>query len=130
MRILLIDGDAKARAATLRQYALSHRELLADLIRRFNSRENIPGDNPNFVLELFDGWRVVMTVEQQPEPVNWCYHISVSVVPTHGVKRLPNPIGIAQIVGLLGIPARFSDALKIDHSDNVVELWFHCEVPA
>jgi hypothetical protein len=130
MRVLVIDDDAKVRAATLRQYAIEHKENLNALVSRMTKGELAPGNNPNFVLELFDGWRVVMTIEQQPPPQGWCYHLSVSVVPQRADKATPNPVAIeTMLLPLLGIKATLRDAVNISHTGNIVELWFKYEGP-
>jgi len=130
MRVLVIDEAAQARAKALRQYAIEHKEKLIDLVNRMNKGDQqAPGNNPNFVLELFDGWRVVMTIEQSPPPPYgagcWCYHISISVVPQRAEKMMPDPFAIeTQILPLLGIKAKLKDALNMSHTGNIVELWF------
>lgn len=119
----------------MREYVLAHKENLNSLVERMSRRGPVPGDNPNFVLELFDGWRVVMTLEQQPPPPDgpgWCYHISISVAPRRGGGGggYPNPIAIEhQLLPLLGIKGTIKDAVNSKTVGNVVELWFKYEGP-
>jgi hypothetical protein len=126
MRILLSDAQAKARAAEVIQYALAHRENLATLVARMN-KEECPGDDPGHVLEIQDGYRVVVSVEQQPDPVGWCFHVSVSVWPTTGDKIYPHPIAVHEIIKMLGITGQPPQCAGEWHHDGVVELLFQAE---
>jgi hypothetical protein len=121
MRVLVIDEAAKARAKALREYAFAHRENLSSLMQRMGeSTSPAPGDNPNFVLELFDSYHAVLTVEQQPDPVGWCYHFSVSVTQPHAV---PDQRAVDMILEALGIKTRSLMAIKCEFDNDVVELW-------
>ena len=132
---LLIDDAARARAKELRQFALDHRENLVTLVRRMNKPE-APGDDPHFVMELFDGFKVVLTYEQQAEPLGWCFHVSVSAnwsdsnqTLSSGYrsnKRYPHPHSINEIMALLDLP-EFDKAVHLEVEGGVVEFWFKNE---
>lgn len=127
MRALVIDNAAIDRAKAVRQYAILHKEPLAELIRRMNKPEQAPGNNLNHVLELFDGWRVVLSVEQQKDPIGWCWHVSVSV--HGGESKYPHPVAVEQILGILGITAKIEDRLHGDYNHGIVEIWFRYDGP-
>lgn len=124
MRALVIDEAALERGRAVRKYAIEHRENLASIMARMNKPEIAPGNDPNFVLELFDGWRVVMTVEQQPPPIGWCYHLSFSIVPKDLEKPFPHPVAVEQILPILGINAKLEDKLHSARTGHIIELWF------
>jgi hypothetical protein len=83
-RVLIINDTVIAGVAQVRAHALLHRETLSGLMRRMNQLDRAIGRDPNFVVHIFDGWRLVYSLEQQPEPLGWCEHLSVSVTPKDG----------------------------------------------
>ena len=116
-RVLLIDDPVIARVAQVRAHALLHRETLSDLMRRMNQPSECPGNDPNFTVELFDGWKIVYTIEQQPDPLGWVIHLSVSVRSTGNSARWPNPVAVES--GILPLfKLKMKDAAYI-YKENV-----------
>jgi len=128
MRALLIDEAAKVKVAKLKQFALDHRERLADLMRRAN-KPCAPGDDSNFVLHLFDGYRVVMTMEEQLSPLGWCWHISISIpsLSCHA-KPYPYTFAVDEILNLL-VEKKSARADHLKASAGIVEFWFRYGEP-
>ena len=79
MKVLIIDAEAEARAKQVKAYALVHPQNVAMLVRTLGNPKLAVGNDPNFNMVLLPDWRVVYSIEQQPDPVGWCEHISVSM---------------------------------------------------
>jgi hypothetical protein len=88
-RVLIIDDAVRDRVAQVRAHALVHRQTLSDLVRRMNQPDRAVGNDSNYVVHIFDGWRLVYSLEQQPEPAGWCEHLSVSVTTSNGESFEP-----------------------------------------
>lgn len=101
MRVLVLDEEAEAGVKKLKEFALSRRLSIHDIIRRGDGTDGAPGDDPNYVVRLKDGWRVVYTVEQHQS--GWYHHISVSVDPREKEKQWPHPSGVEMILQLFGL---------------------------
>jgi hypothetical protein len=81
MRALVIDPEAQKRIALVMDWAARHPVNTVQLMRMALGREAPVGDDPNFVVEVFDGFRAVFSLEEQPH-VGLCRHLSVSVAAT------------------------------------------------
>lgn len=68
------------------EYAEQHRISLHDLFVILG-RQGVVGEDPQRRCIVPVGFRCVFSIEQQPDPVGWCRHLSVSV-PEAG--RAPN----------------------------------------
>jgi hypothetical protein len=90
--VLIVDDSVSARVQLVRAHALQHRETLSDLMRRMNQPERAIGNDPNFVVKIHAGWRLVYSLEQQPDPVGWCEHLSISLSLQH--KSIEPPLAI------------------------------------
>jgi hypothetical protein len=101
MRVLVIDELAEAEVQRVRTFALSRRQSLHDIMRRMKGSPEAPGDDPQYMLELKDGWKVVYTIEQQPS--GWFHHISVSIDARAEDKPWPHPAGVDMILKLFGL---------------------------
>jgi hypothetical protein len=101
MRALIIDSSVKARIAHLKEYADRHRLNLIELKHMMAEKEVI-GDNPLYAVNIPDGFRVVFTIEEQPPPMGWSRHISISIPRnTHG----PNPFIVNELLTEFGFTA-------------------------
>jgi hypothetical protein len=105
----------------VRNHALVYRETLADLVRRTNRPEAAPGMDPNFVLLLHDGYRVVLTQEQQVQPLGWCWHLSTSI---GDPDAYPNPEAVNAILQFLEIARDWRQAAHVNLEGGVIEFWF------
>lgn len=116
MRALVIDESSKVRAMEVIAYAVDHKEPLSALIRRMNKPEVYPGNDPGFVLELFDGFKIVYSIEQQPDPMGWVIHMSVSVNSTQGKLKWPHPSAVEHgILPLFGL--KMDDVIYVYKED-------------
>lgn len=89
--VLIIDAGAEERARQLKSYAKLHPQNLAKLVRTIANPKLAVGNDPNFNMILLPAWRIVYSIEQQPNPVGWCEHISVSC--QHNGKWVVGPLG-------------------------------------
>ena len=101
MRVLVIDDVAKTSAANVKEFALKRRHTIHDVMRRKCHPEDTPGLDANYSLELFDGWKVVYTVEQSTS--GWFHHISISIDPREKEKPCPSVAGVEEILKLFGL---------------------------
>ena len=77
VRVLEISSETKKDAAMVIEYAKEHRYSKA-MCKLINSGDLPPaGDDPNFLLYIHDGYRVIYSIEEQP--LGWFHHISISV---------------------------------------------------
>lgn len=93
LRTLLITDSTIADAQKVIAYAVQHRETMKDLANRISTNAPGPGNDPNHVLLVPEGYRVVYSIEQQPS--GWCQHFSISIN-RHGMS--PNPEAVAMIL--------------------------------
>jgi len=94
MRTLQIDARAKVNITRLINYATDNK-LDFNIIQKIASNQLPPaGDNPLYSCELNDGFRIVFTIEQQPDK-NWYRHISISV---NDRNKLPHPAAVELIL--------------------------------
>jgi hypothetical protein len=80
MRPLVIDERAKEQAKNILEYADAH------WYRPWE--EGPPGDNPNHVLKLFSGYRVVFSFTMAPKTHEVWRQLSISLTDSN---RYPNP---------------------------------------
>jgi hypothetical protein len=92
MRALVIDEEAKAKAARVVAYARAHPY---DPNRGTDSAVAIPGENPQHVVEL-NSFRCVFTHTYSHDPAAWFRHLTISV-PS---KDYPNPFAAYTIAEL------------------------------
>jgi hypothetical protein len=101
MRALVIDDVARTKANAVKEFALAHRFSIHDMLKRMKFPDSAPGNDPNFVLNLIDGWKVVYSVEQSQ--AGWFHHISISIDPREKNKPVPSIAGAEEILKLLGL---------------------------
>ena len=99
LRPLVIDQATRDEFTRVREFSDLHRIRTGTLLRMMSGSEPPPGDDPNRVVELPQGWRIVYTVEEQPR--GWMRHLSVSTDGRHEGKA-PNPFAVALICRELG----------------------------
>lgn len=115
MRVLIIDATVKARIAYLKEYAARHRLSRVDL-RRMRATKEAIGDNPLYVVNIPDGFRVVFSIEEQSPPFGWSRHISISIPrTTHG----PHPFAVAELLMEFGFTALPGHSILAAHRGQV-----------
>jgi hypothetical protein len=80
------------------------------------------GDDPGHCCVFPVGFRCVFSIEQQPAPLNWCRHISISV----SGKGMPNPVAVDVILQEFGFRHAVAAGGNIvyienDRAINVIE---------
>lgn len=101
MRVLIIDPAVRVDIATLKTYADMHRINLQEL-RRMIAAKDVIGDHPRYAVNIPDGFRVVFSIEEQPPPMGWSRHISISIPrDRHG----PNPFAVSELLTEFGFTA-------------------------
>jgi len=118
MRILQIDDNSKKDICKLKMYAKANRFDKFQL-KLIMSGDLIPaGDNPDYVIHLHDGYRVVYSIEQQP--IGWCRHISISVE-TKG--KYPNEQAVENILKAFDItPLKDSVSVWVDRGTESINV--------
>jgi len=104
LRTLVIDDLVRQRLHRLREFAEANPVSGARLVRIVEGVEPPPTiDDPRYRLELPGGWRIALSVEEQP--AGPCMHLSVSVYPRDAETPLPGVEGVKAIAHELGFPA-------------------------
>jgi len=83
------------------------------------------GDNPEHVVHLHDGYRVVFSYEEQP--VGLCAHMSISIESGHA----PHPAAVETIMEEFGMGKNLRDCLQVwieGNSVNLLKLVGDCNV--
>lgn len=103
MRPLLIDETARAEIARVCQYAkenrIPNREIKARIANP--SEYCMPGDEPGHVCYFQVGFKCVLTMEEQNDPLGWCWHLSVSVA---DMEKMPHIEAVKMLMKEFGIP--------------------------
>lgn len=77
LRPLVIDEDAKEKISGLKKYAFDHK-FDKVILKKISIGKSPPcGDDPNFTIKLFEGFRIAFSIEEHP--CGWMRHISISV---------------------------------------------------
>ena len=76
-RVLVIDEQAKENIANLTRYANENRISKPFMMAAINGKIAPIGDNPQHCCHLANGFKVVLSIEEQPQ--GWSKHLSVSV---------------------------------------------------
>lgn len=99
MRPLILDEKAKVEIARVKKNAEDNRMDHAEMQRRVAAGGPVVGDDPRFFCNLMMGFKVVFTMEQQPQ-LGWCYHMSVSV---DAEDKLPHQVSVQMLLQEFGI---------------------------
>ena len=76
-RALVIDQIAKKDIERVIKYAFVHKIPIETMRKMVSGEVVAPGYSPNYSCEIFQGYRVVLSIEEHP--MGWCRHISISV---------------------------------------------------
>lgn len=119
MRALVIDGNTRQLAQRIQEHARTHKFTTRKLLEIIASHpEQAAGNQPEFVLNIPMGYKVVYTIEKQPR-FGWCHHISVSVDTD---EKLPAFEAVDEIVNLFGLGTPFKK--------HAIAMWLEDTGPA
>jgi hypothetical protein len=104
-RILVIDEESKSSIKRLINYATDHKIDFATLQDVVNTKKPPIGNCPEYVCKLYDGFRVVFSIEQQPDK-NWYRHLSVSI---NDRVKLPSVEAVEMIMTEFGFVGTIKD---------------------
>jgi hypothetical protein len=115
IRVLQIDSYVLGEIEKVRQYALEHVYTDTDAKQILSGKKNPPGDNPDHVVHIHDGFRVVYSVEKHDD--NLYHHISLSY--KNGMIGIPKTQTILSYFGILK-DINKADKVWLEHSDKEV----------
>jgi hypothetical protein len=102
-RVLMIDDRVTKRIAEIKAYAALHVFTMDQLKAIMKAGPSAAaGTDPGFRMIIPMGYRTVYTLEDQPEPVGRCTHVSISLDGPKGA--MPHPIAVNTILQAFGIP--------------------------
>jgi hypothetical protein len=110
MRVLIINDEIKKKIKNVISYAKCFPFEIKDMKKLSSGQIGPPGDNQNYSVELFSGYRVVFSFEEHPS--GWYKHLSVSVDTEGKLPSIPSVEVILQEFG-------FGGNLTIMDMDNV-----------
>ena len=111
MRILQIDNDAREKIKKLIDYACEHKINEKSLRAMLAGKEKPVGDNSDYAIHLYDGFRIVYSIEEQP--IGDCHHISISV---DEIDIYPHPAAVEEILKEFGM--KKEDSISVWKEDN------------
>lgn len=106
MRPIIIDDGVKNQIAEVIEYAQQHVYTMDNMLDVLNGDMPPAGDNPNLVVNIPHGLRVVYSEEEQQ--IGRCKHISVSV---NTPGKLPNPVVVEEVLKLFKIESPMYDCV-------------------
>lgn len=106
MRTLLIDETAKQLIVDVINFAEKNRYPRFRMHQLMHGKISTPGDVKGHCCCLFDGFRIVFTIEEQP--IGWCHHLSISVNSKNN-NKLPNVEAVNLIMKEFGIQKSLED---------------------
>lgn len=124
LRVLAIGPEERKRIQALRVYAEKHFYTMKMLEEVRDGKLSPPGDDPNFVIELSFGYRIVYTIESQI--LGMCRHISISV-DTPG--KVPSPMAVQMIIEEFGFrqtpdpDKRILTNEQFDDNRSAINIW-------
>lgn len=94
MRILQINNETYEDIAKVLKYADEHRFTTAMMKLVMSGDLEPAGDNPDFLVHIHDGYRVIYSLEEL-QPMGWYHHISISVDQS---KKYPHEMAVQMIL--------------------------------
>jgi hypothetical protein len=95
--VLLIDEDVMARAKALTEYAEKNPYSVDDLLDVASGDMMLPGDQPEYRMEIPIGYKVVLTIDRYP--YGSVRHLSMS---SSNPGKLPRPEAVDAVLPLFG----------------------------
>jgi hypothetical protein len=120
LRPLVIGPAEKEKIAAVVAYAEAHR-IDIDAVRRIMTGDGpFPGMIPDHCVMIPAGFGVCFSIEQQPEPLGWCRHISVGIhrsevlpdLPYGGAEHCPHPLSVQVIMAEFGMKGMREDCIS------------------
>jgi hypothetical protein len=125
LRPLVITDATIAEAAKVKAYAIQHRETMKELANRISTNAPGPGNDPQHVLLVPEGYRVVYSIEQQPS--GWCQHFSISVN-RRGMSPSPDAVSLI-LEKCFGIRWNMRGKPTVDRPDLALSVWDEPSMP-
>lgn len=120
--MLIIGDNEREKIKKLIEYAINNPFSLDYLKKVMAGRAFCAGEMPNHILELNNGYRCVLSFEDQELPNGLCKHLSVSV-DTKG--KYPSPYAINMIMrefGFKGTVDCFTGIIFMDREQEAINL--------
>jgi len=108
MRLLQINDETNEDIAKVVKYANEHKFTIDQMKLLMAGDIEPPGDNPDYMLYINNGYRVVYSLEEQP--IGWCHHISISV---DKEKKYPHGIATQMIMGAFGMDGNLKNNVSV-----------------
>ena len=116
MAILLIDEIAKEAIKKLREHAHSNPYTIDMMLDRMNKQLPPPGDVPENVCYIHDGFKCVFTIETNGTQT--VKHLSIS---TKRLGRYPTPEAVAMLMEEFGFVAKTIHEVDQSYLEESVE---------
>jgi hypothetical protein len=112
LRVLEINNDTKKEIKKVITYAENN--ICDEAQIKLIASKDIPpvGDNPDHLVHIHDGYRVIYSIEKQP--IGLCHHISISV---ESGDKYPNPEAVKMILKEFGMNEKLEESLHIWKED-------------
>lgn len=117
-RILVIDQPTRDRIAAIKAYALEHVYTRNRLEHIMAMGESV-GCSKEHCIEIPMGYRVVYSIEDQPEPIGRCTHMSFSLDGPKGA--MPALEAVALIMEEFGVDPLTNDVGR--NSEGLISVW-------
>ncbi len=123
VRVLEINSETEEDVVKVIEYAKEHKYTMA-MSKLVNAGDLPPaGLDPNFLLYIHDGFRVIYSIEEQPS--GWCHHISISVEVD---GKYPNEHAVQMILMLFNMyDPKKEQLIWLDKSSESVNALFPFE---
>src|SRR5262245_37506268 len=79
MNALILSAEVQADIERVRDYAETHVWTSREILEVIQGKRRHAGEDPHHCLTIPLNFRVVYTIEDQPEPVGRTHHFSISV---------------------------------------------------
>jgi hypothetical protein len=77
-----------------------------------------PGDQEGFIVYIPRGFRVVYSMEVQPDPLGLCHHLSVSLEQGAHLEKYPHPAAVEAIMNEIGFEGGIKHCVAYLEEEN------------
>jgi hypothetical protein len=101
MRALVITNEVREGIAKVVKCAWEAKIPFAEMEARANDKKGRYrpiGDDPGRTISIPMGFKVTFSIEEQPQPIGWVRHISVSIEARDQSKPLPSLAAVGQLM--------------------------------
>lgn len=120
MRILQIDDDVRCEIKRVKEYAVEH---IVDKhqLSLIKSGDAPPvGDNPEHLVHIHDGYRIIYSVDKHPDNGKLYHHVSISV---DRWGKAPHKVAVNMILDEFGLkPFKESDYMYTEDDVEAVNI--------